>query len=123
MNSCAKTLIPLIILAISTVTGCAKEQVLRKDDTLAPAPVQAKATPPRPAPAPVASPAPGTPAPKVADTPLVEQNLPPRQQNGAGSAELQNRLEKIYFAMPRASPRPRVRRWAKTPHCCLATPR
>jgi peptidoglycan-associated lipoprotein len=97
MNSCAKTLIPLIILAVSTVTGCAKEQVLRKDDALASAPVQAKATPPSPAPAPVASPAPGAPAPRVAGAPLVEQNLAPRQQTAAGSAELQSRLEKVYF--------------------------
>jgi peptidoglycan-associated lipoprotein len=97
MNSCAKTLIPLIILAFSTVTGCAKEQVLRKDEAPTPAPVQAKVYPPSPAPAPSATPAASTPASKVDDNPVVEQNLSSEQKAAAGSGELQSRLESIYF--------------------------
>lgn len=100
MQICVKSLTPLLFLALLTYTGCAKQEVVRKDESIAPA-VSTK-------------PANTTPTAKPADsskssekTPLADANSAPApataQAAGAKSdpamtaAEVQRQLEKVYF--------------------------
>ena len=99
MKICLKSLTPLLFLALLTYTGCAKQEVVRKDDSIAPA-VSTR-------------PVNTTPTAKPADTkssekaPLAAANTAPAPVDGqaAGAksdpatmaAEVQRQLEKVYF--------------------------
>jgi peptidoglycan-associated lipoprotein len=100
MKICVKSLTPLLFLAMLTYTGCAKQEVVRKDDPIAPAVTSAKqvdpsATAPKPAHTPEKSPLSSA---NTAPAPVQEQTIAAKKSDPAPSAtEVQRQLEKVYF--------------------------
>ena len=104
MKICVKSLTPLLLLAMLTYTGCAKQELVRKDDSIASALSSAKQVDPAPAAA-----KPATPTAQTTDKkPLIPANTAPapvREQTTAAassdsvanSAEVQRQLAKVYF--------------------------
>jgi peptidoglycan-associated lipoprotein len=98
-----KSLTPVLFLTLLTYTGCAKQEIVRKDDSLAPA-MSAKQTDPT---AKSAQPA-GKAAPGSAKASLAPANSAPvpsqeaaaaakSSDSGSLAAEVQRQLEKVYF--------------------------
>ena len=106
MKFCVKSLTPLLFLALLTYTGCAKQEVVRKDESIAPA-VSTK----QPNTTPTAKPADTTTSSEK--TTLAAANTAPAPINGqaAGAksdpatmaAEVGRQLEKVYFDFDSAS--------------------
>jgi len=101
MKICVKSLSPLVLLATLTYTGCAKQEVVRKDSPIAPALSSARKDTSGTAVKPVdttARSAVQTPPPPATTAPAPEQ--PAAAQGGAPAAvaaEVQRQLEKVYF--------------------------
>lgn len=98
MKICVKSLTPLLFLAMLTYTGCAKQEVVRKDDSIAPALSSARqpdstATAAKP----TGTTAPHLPANKAA-APVREETMAAKSGDPATTtAEVQRQLEKVYF--------------------------
>ena len=104
MKICVKSLTPLLFLALLTYTGCAKQELVRKDDSIASTPSSAKQLDSTSAAAKSAAPT----AQTTEKTPIVPANTAPapvREQtiaakssdSAANAAEVQRQLEKVYF--------------------------
>ena len=103
MKICVKSLTPLLFLAMLTYTGCAKQELVRKDDAIASTPSSAKqvdstAAAAKPA-APTAQTTEKTPVPaNTAPAPVQEQTVAAKtNDSAANAAEVQRQLEKVYF--------------------------
>jgi peptidoglycan-associated lipoprotein len=99
MKICVKSLTPLLFLAMLTYTGCAKQEVIRKDDSVAPALSSAKvdSTTTDAKPAQTLERSPLIPA-NTDPAPVREQTITAKSSATATSAtEVQRQLEKVYF--------------------------
>jgi len=109
MKICVKSLTPLLFLALLSHTGFAKQEIVRKDDSMAPALSSAQQANSATA---AAKPADTTdslekppllPA-QTAQVPVREQTIAAKSNDPATSAaELQRQLEKVYFDFDSAS--------------------
>jgi peptidoglycan-associated lipoprotein len=110
MKICVTSLTPLLFLAMLSYTGCAKQELVRKDDSVAPSLSSAKQVDSTAAAAKPVAPT----AQTTEKTPLVPANTAPapvREQtiaakssdSAANAAEVQRQLEKVYFAFDSAA--------------------
>jgi peptidoglycan-associated lipoprotein len=100
MKNTVKRLLPLLSMAILIQTGCAKQEVVRKDEAIAPSASakQAAPAPATPAVAPAKTPEkPAAAAANPAPAPAGVQQKTAAADAPATAAELQRQLEKIYF--------------------------
>ena len=100
MKICLKLLTPLLFLALLTFTGCAKQELVRKDDSLAPAAtakVESTATDAKPAATTAQNQAPLV-TTRPEPTPVREEPIAAKNSDAATiAAEVQRQLEKVYF--------------------------
>jgi peptidoglycan-associated lipoprotein len=103
MKICVKSLTPLLFLAMLTYTGCAKQEVIRKDDSIAPA-VSAKQVDSTAAKPTKAVEKPPVIAANTAPAPVREQTIATKSSDCAtAAAEVQHQLEKVYFGFDSAA--------------------
>jgi peptidoglycan-associated lipoprotein len=100
MKICVKSLTPLLFLALLTYTGCAKQEVVRKDDPIAPAmstrPVNTAPTA-KPADSAKSSEKAPLAAADTAPAPVTGQAAGAKSDPATAAAEVQRQLEKVYF--------------------------
>lgn len=100
MKFCVKSLTPLLFLAMLTYTGCAKQEIVRKDQSIAPALSSAKSVDSTAAkPTGMTDPALGkTPlVPNTASAPVREETIAAKSDPATVTSEVQRQLQKIYF--------------------------
>jgi len=110
MKTCVKSLAPALVIAMLSYTGCAKQEIVRKDDSIATATSSSRQEEATSSAAKPAAPT-QTAAIKGAPAPANPATVPAREQAAAAkaadpatvAAEVQRQLEKIYFDFDSAS--------------------